>query len=192
MFSYLAGCASPTPSNTYTLILDDSLSLSDMNNAAQAVTNWETTLDHKLSITMYSGHCSRYNDLEGTVDYALGTDAKTICMQGSTAANIASMGAAADEVGFTLRLADIDSSTIYLPIDRDRSFDDAEMQQIIGHELGHAMGLSHTQSGTLMCWYLGCAATLPSCDDYAQWANVRGESDKNVSCPQGGSYTLQH
>jgi hypothetical protein len=42
-------------------------------------------------------------------------------------------------------------------------------QEVMAHELGHAMGLVHTGPGTLMCATLVCAAELVMPADVAQW-----------------------
>lgn len=44
---------------------------------------------------------------------------------------------------------------------------------IMEHELGHALGLSHTGKDTLMCKDVGCAAPSVTCADLQQYASLR-------------------
>lgn len=44
------------------------------------------------------------------------------------------------------------------------------------HEIGHALGLEHTESGTLMYAYLGTNSGIIVCQDQQQYAALRGKS----------------
>lgn len=50
---------------------------------------------------------------------------------------------------------------------------------LVKHELGHAMALSHTGPGTIMCGTYQCGSNEVMCADVEQWANLRGGQ---VSC----------
>jgi len=194
-FACLAACASPTPSSSYTLILDNSLSETTKEQVEEAASQWEVMLDHKLSFTILSQSCNLPSGLQGALDYGIGVDPKTLCVVASTGAYVDNLVGAPPGFtteGYTVRQADIDSAITYLPMDRDGKDTSAIMVQIIAHELGHGMAMHHTQSGTIMCWDTSCASPAQTCDDVAQWSDIRGMSDVSKSCPKGGNYTLEH
>ena len=190
----VVGCSNPTPSLSYTLILDESLSMETREEVLQAVQNWEDILDGKLTIDIRTGHCPSVSDLgvSEAINMTIGADIKRICVQASTLAFCESLDNNVDVIGFTERAAAIDNSIIYLPMDVDDKLSPAEMVAVISHEIGHGMGLQHTQKSTIMCWNQTCQSPFITCDDQTQWTDIRGISDKSQSCPHGGSYTLQH
>lgn len=46
-------------------------------------------------------------------------------------------------------------------------------QREVAHEMGHAMGLSHSAEGTLMYFSAPGESPVPTADDVAQWLEVR-------------------
>jgi hypothetical protein len=40
------------------------------------------------------------------------------------------------------------------------------------HEIGHSLGLEHSETGTIMCWQLGCASKHLTCADLTQFCSI--------------------
>jgi len=181
----LAGCA-VKPGNSYVIVMDESLSPSIQEDVRTAVANWETILDGSLETMIVSGHCFGPEALTHDMDHV-------ICIQASPLSALESnFGAPNYDVGLTHFEPMTDTSVIYLPMDLDKNFIETYMVEIISHELGHGMGLNHTQPGTLMCWSGNCAAVEIQCSDASQWRVIRGMVDISKSCPNGGSYEYEH
>ncbi len=54
------------------------------------------------------------------------------------------------------------------------TLDSATFKQTATHELGHAIGLQHAESGTIMCAGAWCAAKHVTCGDVKQLCSVWG------------------
>jgi hypothetical protein len=177
LFTLLAACTFAPPGYDYHVVIDPAFPTEDVQAIHTAIEAWQTILD---------GHLSVSYDNTGTC----GTT-KTVCIHTSSQAAIVALGGEPGYIGFTDHHNYVfDSSDIYIPLSKDAGLDTTLMTQVLAHEFGHVMGLSHVESGPLMCANQGCAATLPTCGDYAQWAELRGTWEGNASCPCGGTYTL--
>jgi len=163
----------------YGVYIDPAMSDKEVNSFNQALIAWETMLDGKLIISSIEfAKCpeSNYN---------------RICAISTTAADINAKGVNPEEVGYTAWNVAEGKGNIYIPSDKDADMSMEEMTLIMAHELGHAMGLEHTQTGTVMCYTTACAAGLPTCDDEAQWSWVH-HKEENLNCPNGGEFYYQN
>jgi hypothetical protein len=172
-----ASCTNPTPGYDYHVVIDPKFSSEDVNAIHVAVEAWRTITDGELSISYdTTGEC-------GT--------AKIVCIHTSSSAWIVSHGGEPGFIGYTIRHDWLlNSADVYIPTAADAGYNSTQMVQILSHEMGHVLGLSHTTAGPLMCAGQSCAALLPTCDDYAQLADIRGTWQSTTSCPHGGTYTL--
>lgn len=78
-------------------------------------------------------------------------------------------GMPSSDVGWTNWLPDSHSADIWVKTEVVFSQYRSEVWQ---HELGHALGLSHTGEGTLMCWTTRYAALNVTLADIQQWEQL--------------------
>jgi hypothetical protein len=167
---YAFGC-SPAPGQVYDVVIDPAFSVPERVYALDALNSWEAILDGRLRVPSVStGPCSGAS--------------YQICIHAASLAQIVALGGDADALGRTLRSDVSDRADVYIISYPDPSGD---VTRTIAHELGHAMGLEHTQGGTLMCCDTRCAAPLPTCDDVDQWDVVRHGFIAEKSCPRAGT-----
>jgi hypothetical protein len=162
----LAGC-DPAPGHDYQLVIDPRSTDAEAASITDAMYSWVVILDGRLKVSSAIGTCH-------------GAD-REICVHLATQAQIESLGGLPSALGRTLRSDMSDRADVYIRVTAGT--------RAIAHELGHAMGLEHTQAGTLMCSDRGCAAFSPTCDDVAQWGTIRNAPIVDPSCPKGGSFT---
>lgn len=191
-FFFLMGCNSP--GTNYDVIIPDNIPTAWQQAMVQGCANWVDSLNTStLPLQLHPV-------IGGTCTGA----AYEICLHNSTEANNFSLAGSAT-LENTLALTQVDykqHSDIYISedIDAKENLTPFQQTQTMMHELGHAMGMFHTQPETLMCWAQTCAlstvepdAVRPTCDDIAQWMSVRKQSDWNwIGCPYGGYFILEH
>lgn len=167
-----------------TLQIEDGFTPAEQQAIQDAVTAWMRLTGYDYS-TMYiavqPGGC-------GT---AMEQQANTTCVHPGWASD-----EDAFEPGETYKHGWNGQSDIFLPPTApydsgDSAADLARFTQVAAHEIGHAMGLLHTQPGTVMFHGAEKAAMLPTCDDLAQYLSIRGMRDSSPECPSGGSFTLE-
>lgn len=98
-------------------------------------------------------------------------------------------------VGFTTCAWGVDDGCRVFLLD---SWPDDGRRQLAGHELGHAMGLSHEGPGTpiettgpvIMAPRMGDAAPRPTCLDAAAWYAIRGLVVPACPALPGSDFTL--
>ncbi len=183
----IACSTSPHFGDSYTVIIDPSFDETDAASFPIALQSWEALAAGHLHFTSRvakPGDCS--SDKPGQ-----------ICIIAASLAEVGANdnGSGTGWLGFT-NINDNGGSHIYMSVSNDTKFSTDQFATIVAHELGHAMGLAHTLPTTftvmLPGWYSEGKpnAPLPTCNDYAQFADVRGISHVNASCPSGGSYVL--
>jgi hypothetical protein len=192
----MTGCLSfgPVYSNSYSVLIDPTFDAEDQTAIVNAIQSWEDISDKQFSFKwslIQPGQCTGKPSL---FDDPL--QSGQICIRPTTVAFLVANGGEgknnSDWIGVTFRNQYDNTSMVYIPISRDMGYDISIMTTIISHELGHALGCGHTTARTanVMFPYLNGQAKLPTCNDLAQAMHVRGQSDIDQSCPQGGSYTL--
>ena len=178
----VTGCTAPIGDH-YTVVVDPKLSPKYTVAVFEAYANWVEMLDGKLSIDYSTTHVCQGVSSE-------------ICIHASSHAWIVANGGSKGSVGFTEHHWWGDRSDVYLPIVEDENATPATLLTIVTHELGHSVGLLHTQANTIMCFGIECASPTITCDDADQYNVVHrtlGELDVwpgSKTCPNGGSFTL--
>ena len=170
-----AGRSDPSLGYEYAVYVDPDFA-EDMQDVVDALAGWESISSHKLVFMVQVGPCE--------------SSFPRICIHSSTEAWILANGGGEATLGMTA--LEGDSAEIYIPSSKDTLYVPSEMTAIVAHEIGHGLGLVHTQPGTLMCWSTECFASLPTCDDWAQVVAYRSGSAEDGACPSGGRFVTEH
>lgn len=172
-----SGCAA-TYGDSYHVSIDSAFTTEQQSAVLESLDHWDEALAGRVSFTTsIDSSCSR-NDA-----------AHLICVHASTSAYVKEVSNIPGDIGFTLRTevyANLpgsgdkrnDSADVYIPTDDSFVNNPAQMQSVVSHELGHAMGLEHTHEPTdLMYYALDNNAPVQSatCDDVQQWETLRNQ-----------------
>ncbi len=189
----VCGCSlTISPGFSYRVDIDPLFSSEQEAAIVSALHQWEVATDNKVHFaTPTLGQCVELGISIGNTPAD-----NQVCYHSVSAEWISAEWIAANDylyingaVAFTELWPGSNHADVYLPATGLSALD---FRRVATHETGHSQGMHHTQSGTLMCWSLTC---LPpsgdiTCDDFAQWAYIRGISDINQQCPNGGHFTL--
>jgi hypothetical protein len=174
----LMGCGA-TYTDEYTILIDPNFDAEDTQAVFNATAAWTAISDGRLRFDVSvgkAGQCS--SEVPGQ-----------ICVWASSQDWIVANGGEPNFVGMTDRHNN-NFASIYIPTAKDMGFDITQQTQILIHETGHALGASHTQTGTIMCAEMGCAPLLPTCADLNQIMSLRGETLTDKTCPQAVPFEL--
>ncbi len=156
-----AECVAGTPRDThYDLYIDPSMAVA---STFEAIDEWESATDVRLHIVITS---SRDNCGDDATICLLPTDLKTI---------VEMTGANPNTIGFTHHVGPSDSSWVFVAMDFPFDQRHDELRQVVEHELGHAFGLVHSGYGTIMCYSTGCASLHITCQDVANYYELRDD-----------------
>lgn len=156
---FIAGCAG-RPGDTYDVVVDTSAGLTLADDIVMAAGMWESIVPVHLAVSL-SDHCeaaggricvhaASHDFLLNTLHAPKDDWAKTLPLHGPTGRE--------------------DGADVYVDV---ASIWPSRLHVLVAHELGHAMGLSHTGEGTVMCPMNWCMANGPTAADAQQWHDVR-------------------
>ena len=173
-----------TPGFDYTVDIDPAFSSEQEASIILALQQWDRASDGRLHYTSIThGQCVELGQEIGNTP-----GDNQVCYIAKSAQWIKDNDPfSSDPLAYTQLWPMSNHANVFLPIEELSS---DKFALISLHESGHSLGLKHSQSDTLMCWDVGCMSATITCDDIAQFDDIRGVSDKSKTCPNGGTYTL--
>lgn len=136
----------------YLIKVDPAFSPSDIEAIQDAARSWEAAVAGlEMPLVMATCH---------------GIEERAICIHSSDAREMATRS------GTPLAAGHTDSNNVggetWMRVPSSLWF-----QREVAHEMGHAMGLSHSAEGTLMYFSAPGESPVPTADDVAHWLEVR-------------------
>jgi hypothetical protein len=151
----MLGCMPAAPATAYRVCFAQTFTATEVEAGLAAIDDWSTHIPELRLTPIMGGECGIQNPPEPTIDVAPGFH-----NEGTG--------------GLTYYYRNYDREyglvTIDTWLEGQPGF---TLQQVMAHEFGHAMGLVHTGSGTIMCWSTGCQSPGVTALDVAQWRSIR-------------------
>jgi predicted Zn-dependent protease len=154
-----AANAAPGPGLTYSVAIDPSFTTDQTEAITAGIESWNAAVP-ELHVTYAIAACDS-------------PAPNQVCMH----PNSSPPDTTDDIVGDTQSAGD-DNSTVMIFIDRIQAAvasPSGLIQQTAAHEMGHALGLKHSATGTLMAAYVMDQASAITPADIAQFWSVRGK-----------------
>lgn len=158
--------------DSYHVIISHKFSSDQATTIQSALDSWEAALYGRLSLDReISDQCDFLEDRKGISDADY-----TICIVPSTTEHATEV-CERDSVACTHSDWNSGSSTVYIGMNNPKLWATRfGFQQAIAHEFGHALGLGHTDLGTIMYPYvIGKPTITPTCNDVDQYFSIRNE-----------------
>jgi hypothetical protein len=161
----LAACALQ-PASTYQVYVDPMFSDYEQGVIRESLNDWSTKSEGLVTfnVTIAKGWAGTpphtiwiQSSSQSAVTTAMGAGMAGMCSQGLT-----------DDNGF-----------IYLPMDKYEGHPEtmAWFGQTVRHEVGHALGLPHDETGSIMAPGHGSASMTVTCEDVFKLRAYHGEND---------------
>jgi len=180
------GCASPGLPTGYNVQISSDFSASDVALIEQSFTEWTSLGDAAPTFSFaIVDHLSFPDDSDvpwAVIEIKHADHAQVVSSCNNTGDSDTSVIActavrgvlAHDETGAYNLLLGSTGPVMYLPTVSEVGLQTSSpFTQVVSHEVGHACGLHHTGTGTVMCATTDCAAKAPTCADLKQYAAER-------------------
>ena len=166
----MAGCALE-PASTYQVYIDPMFSDYEVGVIRDSLGDWENQTDHTVNF-----------NVDIAKSWGPGTPPHTIWIRSVSQSDVTT-AYGRPMAGMCSQGSHDDNGFVYLSIGKYEGHEAmAWFGQTVRHEVGHALGLSHSSKGTIMAPSHGEASMTVTCEDAAALVTLHGKPAGWLTC----------